>query len=576
DTKYSGTQTYWLTEGSSSGKRIKCSFGLGFRPAPPAYPAILEHKERSFYFSSLKNNSQNKFFGELVWTDPISILLATNSPVSAASSDALLEVTLQGASDATHSVSMILNDQEIGDFSFEGQTSATSSLSINHDLIRDGANTLILTSLNGENDISMVDTIRLTYQRTYTVSEDLIKCSAAGGQRLSLQGFTNDDITVVDITDPLSPLIITSRVSRRGSSYTAALTAPRTGLRSLYAVDNAAALHPERITMNHPSALTDPSTAADMIIISTPELMDSIQPLKDYRESQDYSVVLIDLEDIYDEFSFGNASPLAIKDFLFFSVKNWDTPPAAVLLIGDASYDPRNYFSLSSENLLPTRLIETDYLETASDDWFVDFDNDTLPDLAVGRIPAGSAADAEIIIDKIIAYESTVEALSTALAVAGQNDEFDYTSASTDIADMLRASLEVEEIIYSQSSSPHDDFLDGFNTGPLLINYIGHASTALWTGGLFAATDVAALSNRPDFPFVVSMTCLNGYFIDPEYASLAEILLNTENGGALAVWTSSGLTDPRAQIDMNKELLNLLLQDELIPLGEAVRQAKSA
>ncbi|MCP4716290.1 MAG: DUF2341 domain-containing protein, partial [Deltaproteobacteria bacterium] len=45
DTKYSDTQTYWLTEGSSSGKRIKCSFGLGFRPAPPAYPAILEHKE---------------------------------------------------------------------------------------------------------------------------------------------------------------------------------------------------------------------------------------------------------------------------------------------------------------------------------------------------------------------------------------------------------------------------------------------------------------------------------------------------------------------------------------------------
>ena len=47
--------------------------------------------------------------------------------------------------------------------------------------------------------------------------------------------------------------------------------------------------------------------------------MDSLQPLKKLRESQGLRVALIDVEDIYDEFSFGNKSPKAIKDFLSIS-----------------------------------------------------------------------------------------------------------------------------------------------------------------------------------------------------------------------------------------------------------------
>ncbi len=40
----------------------------------------------------------------------------------------------------------------------------------------------------------------------------------------------------------------------------------------------------------------------------------------------------------------------------------------------------------------------------------------------------------------------------------------------------------------------------------------------------------------------VMMTCLNGYFDDPALESLAESLLKAERGGAVAVWSSSGMT----------------------------------
>jgi hypothetical protein len=72
------------------------------------------------------------------------------------------------------------------------------------------------------------------------------------------------------------------------------------------------------------------------------------------------------------------------------------------------------------------------------------------------------------------------------------------------------------------------------------------------------------------------MTCLNGFFQDVYSDSLAEALLKARQGGAVAVWTSSGLTDPDKQAVMNKELVRLLFNEESLTLGEAVKKAKTA
>jgi len=77
-------------------------------------------------------------------------------------------------------------------------------------------------------------------------------------------------------------------------------------------------------------------------------------------------------------------------------------------------------------------------------------------------------------------------------------------------------------------------------------------------------------------PFVVSMTCLNGFFQDVYSDSLAEALLKAKQGGAVAVWASSGLTEPDKQAVMNKELVRLLFNGETLTLGEAAKRAKAA
>jgi hypothetical protein len=72
------------------------------------------------------------------------------------------------------------------------------------------------------------------------------------------------------------------------------------------------------------------------------------------------------------------------------------------------------------------------------------------------------------------------------------------------------------------------------------------------------------------------MTCLNGFFHDLYTESLAEALMRAEQGGAVAVWASSGLTFPDQQHLINEELIQLLLSSGKITIGQAAARAKAA
>ena len=139
--------------------------------------------------------------------------------------------------------------------------------------------------------------------------------------------------------------------------------------------------------MNQPSTWHKLNHRADLIIITHKDFIGSLGPLKSLRESQGWSVALIDVEDIYDEFSFGAKTPQALRDFLQRARAYWQRPPRFVLLVGDASFDPRNYLGLGDFDVVPTKLVDTVSLETASDDWFVDFNNDGLPAIPCGPNP---------------------------------------------------------------------------------------------------------------------------------------------------------------------------------------------
>jgi hypothetical protein len=126
-------------------------------------------------------------------------------------------------------------------------------------------------------------------------------------------------------------------------------------------------------------------------------------------------------------------------------------------------------------------------------------------------------------------------------------------------------------------SAASQTLLDGINNGQLLVNYNGHGSVEVWSGGgLFNDTQATALTNGNKLPLFVIMNCLNGFFHDVYTQSMAEALMLAPNGGAVAVWASSGLTAPDPQFAMDRKLAQDLFSSSILALGDAVLAAKSS
>jgi hypothetical protein len=299
------------------------------------------------------------------------------------------------------------------------------------------------------------------------------------------------------------------------------------------------------------------------------------------REAQRLSVTVVDVEDVYDEFNFGEKSPKAIRDFLQAVAQTWKKTPRFVLLVGDATLDPKRYLGGGDFDLVPTRLLDTTYLETASDDWFTDFNNDGVADIPTGRLPVRTSDEASKFIAKLVAYERpSVSMKRKALMVADRNDGFDFENATSQLGALLPPGTTIQELFRSKTTDVDLSaaITEAINSGVSVVNFAGHGSTALWRGSILDVQKARALQNGQALPLIISMTCLNGYFIDPAVESLAEALLNAEGGGAVAVWASSALTDPKQQAAVNQELYRQLFnaKGQSLTIGEAAVRAKAA
>lgn len=94
-------------------------------------------------------------------------------------------------------------------------------------------------------------------------------------------------------------------------------------------------------------------------------------------------------------------------------------------------------------------------------------------------------------------------------------------------------------------------------SGQGFVNYVGHGSPGVWRDNLLTAADALALTNIGRYPLFVAMTGLNGQFQHPELNPLASALMNAREGGAIAVWASSGFTQPSVQATMNRQFYAL-------------------
>ncbi len=245
-----------------------------------------------------------------------------------------------------------------------------------------------------------------------------------------------------------------------------------------------------------------------------------------------------------------------------------------LLLAGDGSYDPRNYLGFGNLDLVPAKSIDTAVAETASDDWFADFDGDGVSEMAVGRLPARTATEASAMVTKILGYARGSGGQGATL-ISDFNDTFDFLGTNNKVKGYLPPSTTVEMIVSGQTPDVRARLLESLNKGPKLVNYAGHGSVDLWRGNIFTSADALALTSSGKVSVYLIMTCLNGYYHAPNTDSLAEALLKAP-GGAAAVWASSGFTVPTDQEKLDEEMVRTLYERRGITLGRAIYIAKMA
>ena len=344
-----------------------------------------------------------------------------------------------------------------------------------------------------------------------------------------------------------------------------------------------------KIAVDAPSDLRSTHNAADYIIITHNHFIQDVQPLADFRAQQGLRTKVVDVQNIYDEFNHGILNPNSIREFLNYAYHNWQPPaPTYVFLVGDTNIDIKN-----KPNFVPTIQVQIPgYGSSASDHQFVTFrGEDSFPDMLIGRMPANNRVDVRIFIERTINYETSSAAGSwhkRLLMLAGSDSRFHWQTTQLISHNQLSGKYETQRIY-----APHTDELiltdddttltpigrrviDGFNDGASIVNYIGHGGGGRWASSrmLDFADPEQNLTNISQLPLVISMTCYTGSF-DGNKNSLAEELLRSENGGAIATIaaTSIGLLD--GDYYLNAEIFDVIFNKQTRNFGAILGQAKT-
>jgi uncharacterized repeat protein (TIGR01451 family) len=585
DTPFSGTRVYWLVRGSRAGTRISSVAAPGEGSATnPSFPFTVLFEQRTTYFAALLNGINNdNFFGAIVTSEPVDqdITVAHIDPTSPL--PVTVTVTLQGVTDQqAHAVSIALNGAPAGEVDYANMANVTQSFTVSNGLLQNGSNTVTLTALDGDNDVNLVQSITIQYAHTYTADSDWLRATASAGDTVRINGFSSAQVEVFDITNPLDITQLVGPVASDATGFGITLLVPgASGSQHIllaFASDQVSA--PAGLAFHTPNTLERPQAGADFVVIAYPDFATSVAPLVKLHEAQGQSVDVATVDQLYDAFNYGEKSPFALQEYLQLAATSWRRHPQAVMLVGDASFDPRNYLGFGQTDFVPTRMIETAAFKTASDDWFTDFQGTGFGTIPIGRLPVSTISDADLVVSKIVGYEKGAGAGSwnqQALVVADQNVGDDFTTTANSVSTEFPASLSVTKIL-ADGQDPavvKPQILAALNSGALIVDYIGHGSEEQWSfEDLFDDTSAAALTNGEHLPVYVLMDCLNGFFQDVYATSLSTTLMVAPNGGAVAVWASSGFTNAPPQATMDQALLGAWKSSPGLPIGAATLNAK--
>ncbi len=443
-------------------------------------------------------------------------------------------------------------------------------------------------STTGAGGNGYLDWFELFYKVLPAAQNDLAVFSTpdtSSNVRCAIGGFSAPQPFVFDVTS-YDSVLINVNPQRIGDSCVFEIQGTPGQRREIYVVGSSQYKTPGALSVVANENLRGDTTFADEIIFSNSDMMSAALRLKTFREQNALNplkVKVVDVNQVYDEFSGGLLSPQAIRNYLRYATANWSTPPRYALLFGTGAFDYRNIVGSHIEDIPPWETDESFFpiFSYATDDAFAILNPDGRVDLGIGRLTPHTLQEANAIVDKIIEYEThpqedawrirTTFVADDALQAPGVNDGTIHLDHAEHVASIIPSLFEQKKIyefsyptVITASGRRKPEvntaIVNQINDGTLLLNFSGHGNPDLWTHEhiFVRETDFPLLANKGKYFFLIAATCNFSQFDGIDKPSGGELLVTMANAGAIG-----GFSATRSVVEPSNEATNIAFVQQL-------------
>ena len=357
----------------------------------------------------------------------------------------------------------------------------------------------------------------------------------------------------------------------------------------------------------------DPEADMVMIIPTSQKLLAQAKRLAAFHEQRDgFRVNIVPADELYNEFSSGTPDANAYRRYLkmlYDRAGHGGRVPRYLLLFGDCVWDNRlrtpDCSTLNADDLLLCYESENSFntVECYVDDGFYGLLDDgeglnpqsaDLLDLAVGRFPVRTEAEAKIMVDKTINYVNNKNAGAWQNVLMFMGDDGnrnmhmqDADDAANDIA-ALYPGYQIKKVMWDayteQTSSTGHSYPEVSNiikqqqrNGALIMDYAGHGrADQISHEGVLKLTDFKEFTNK-NLPLWITASCDIMPF-DGIEENVGEAAVLNEAGGAVAFFGTTRTVWAHANKVINMAFLRFVLAQDggkAMTIGEAQRKAKN-
>ena len=573
------------------------------------------HKLELFnYFSSGRD-----WLGEKVMSTSTDLNIPVSLPNVSADYPAEFKVKMVVERIENSSCDISLNNQAVSRLYFPPlsavRNTRTNSLVFSRNL-NTAANTVnIHFNAGSSNSQGWLDNILVNYTKQLSFNNNYLKFYSVDTAynsciRYSVSGVQTDNYAVWDVTDA-SNVQSVAKVEKNGSNIS--FKVPADTIRTLVVLAGnsfAAPVLEDTINNQNLHAID----TADFVIVTYEGFRNQAERLAQlHRDYDSIKVAVVDLQQVFNEFSSGTRDFLAIREFIAMMYqKSGGTKPENLLLFGDGTFDNKNILQYNN-NYMPTyqshNNVDTDSPGITSDDMLaaigygaMNSAGDTLF-VGIGRITAGDTATAEIIVDKCERYltkadlknnengdwrnavmltSDDADNVSELYFIHNAENIYDQITESNPTLNVQKAYEDAYKEYTSSSGATYPDaskaINDRMNKGCLLFNYLGHGSPDnLSSERLITITDIISWSNYNKLCLMITSTCSFNKFDLADRQAAGEYILSSDKGAGIALISAArniSSNDP-----INRALFKYALERQAdgraLTFGQVMKHAKN-